>query len=472
MDYTPQLEAYKVLVNQLVGSKVSEDSIDPTDVAAIGIQLADLLIPILNTINDFGIDGGTLPPDNADGNNLDLYVQGGTSIIFWRKRNGIWQPEAGVELGIQIVDGNINLQASVVDYVITVSAGSWGINNTIYSKAVQTQFTISDPDLNFDRIDTVTANTAGDILLLIGTASINPTPVDLPDNSVVVSYVYVPSESSGNLPYIADSNASPSTIISDTTVSLTQTWSSYKINRIPQPWTNEPTPLYGVRWKEIDGVFYEFFSLVVDNVSEPSLTSSASWFKTTLKGYPNVYNSSNNYNSGVYVTGDANSKIYRSKVSGNQGHTPSGGITTDWWEYIGNYIGFYQESGLYNIGDFVIHAADGNQTYYSLKDNNEDPLTAIGGSTWQLIGFVQQDIPDAKTTLTFSQSDLVEEYEGAYYLPFTMPTGKTFVNCEIFSAGNYRYLSADLLSKQSAWPTHRLSGFDNNDAQTITLTFI
>jgi len=471
MDYTPQLEAYKVLVNQLVGSKVSEDSIDPTDVAAIGIQLADLLIPILNTINDFGIDGGTLPPDNADGNNLDLYVQGGTSIIFWRKRNGIWQPEAGVELGIQIVDGNINLQASVVDYVITVSAGSWGINNTIYSKAVQTQFTISDPDLNFDRIDTVTANTAGDILLLIGTASINPTPVDLPDNSVVVSYVYVPSEASDNLPYIADSNASPSTIISDTTVSLTQTWSSYKINRIPQPWTNEPTPLYGVRWKEIDGVFYEFFSLVVDNVSEPSLTSSASWFKTDFKGLASQFDNSTTYNAGTYITGDANKKVYRSKVSNNTGNTPSGGITNEFWQYIGNYRGRYF-AGFYNLGDFVYVLEDGNQTYYSLKAENEDPLTAIGGSTWQLIGFVKEEIPDSKTVLTFTQSDLVLEYEGAYYLPFNMPAGKTFVNCEILSAGNYRYLSADLLSKQSAWPTHRLSGFDNNDAQTITLTFI
>lgn len=229
MDYTQVLTAYKTLVNQHVGSKVSEDSIDPTDVAEIGIQLADLLLPILNSINDFAISGGTQPPDNSAGVDLDLYIQGGAVLKFWRKRNNVWNQEASVDLGIQIVDGVISVRASVSGQVVTVSAGSWAINNIIYNKAVQTQLTLTNADLNFNRIDSVLANNTGAIILLNGIASSNPTPPATPGNSVVVAYVYVPASSSGDLPFIADSNSSPTTVINDAITSFVKTWSSEKI---------------------------------------------------------------------------------------------------------------------------------------------------------------------------------------------------------------------------------------------------
>lgn len=213
------IAAYIVLANQLVGSKVAVDSIDPTDVASLGIELAELLLPILNTINDFAITGGTVPPDNSNGIDLDLYIQGGTSLIFWRKRNGTWIQEASVPLGIQIVDGNISLRASVNEMIVTVSAGSWGINNIIYSKATQTQLTITAADLNFNRIDTIVADNTSAIYLLNGVASSNPTPAALPANSIVVDYVYVPSSSSGDLPYISDSNYPP---VGTTSLTFTQ----------------------------------------------------------------------------------------------------------------------------------------------------------------------------------------------------------------------------------------------------------
>lgn len=257
MNYQQQIDAYKQLVIQAVASKVSEDSIDPADVASIGLQLADLLAPILNTINDFGITGGTLPPDNTNGIDLDLYIQGGTTLVFWRKRSGIWVAEASVELGIQIVDGNITLQASVNEQVVTVSAGSWGINNIIYSKATQTQLNLTAADLNFNRIDTIVADTTGAIYLLNGVASSNPNPAALPVNSIVVAYVYIPASSTGDLPYISDSNSSPTTIIDDLIISLSKTWSSQKITdyinssslteeKISFDW--DDTPLTTIPW--------------------------------------------------------------------------------------------------------------------------------------------------------------------------------------------------------------------------------
>ncbi|MBO9671972.1 MAG: hypothetical protein J7577_00900 [Sphingobacteriaceae bacterium] len=207
MNYTSQIATYKALVNLLVGSKNTVNSIEPSDVADIGLELADLLLPILNIINDFAITGGTLNPSNSNGNDLDLYIQGGTKLTFWRKRNGSWVKEAEVDLGIQIVDGNISLQASVNGSVVTVSAGSWGINNVVYSKSTQTQLTLTPGDANYNRIDAVFANTSGGIILSNGLANSNPVPPSKPSNSVIVAYVYVPSIASGDLPYISDSNA-------------------------------------------------------------------------------------------------------------------------------------------------------------------------------------------------------------------------------------------------------------------------
>ncbi|SMC45678.1 hypothetical protein [Pedobacter africanus] len=370
MNYQQQIDAYKKLVIQAVASKVSEDSIDPGDVASIGLQIADMLLPIINTINDFGITGGTLPPNNVNGIDLDLYIQGGTSLVFWRKRSGIWVAEASVELGIQIVDGNITLQASVNEQVVTVSAGSWGINNIIYSKATQTQLNLTAADLNFNRIDTIVADATGAIYLLNGVASSNPNPAALPANSIVVAYVYIPSSSSGDLPYISDSNSPP-----------------VPIYDVPKPWTSEPTPLDGYRSFIIDDVEYFFRSLVEGNTSQPSIeASSGAWIQTNFYGFISTWSSFVPYNEGSLVTGDANTKVYKSKVSGNAGNIPSGGVSTAYWEYVGVYKGFYNP-GIYDDGDVVIAASESNRIYISNIPDNEQPLTdVVGASTWNVIG--------------------------------------------------------------------------------------
>lgn len=453
MAYDQILAAYKQLVTQTVAVKVSEDSIDPGDVADIGLQLADLLLPILNSINDFAITGGTLPPNNVNGVDLDLYIQGGTSLVFWRKRNGIWVQEASVDLGIQIVDGNINLQASVNEFVVTVSAGNWGINNTIYAKATQTQMNLTAADLNFNRIDTVVADTTGAIFLLNGVASSNPNPTTLPANSVVVAYVYVPASSSGDLPYISDSNSPP-----------------VPVYDVPKPWTTEPTPLDGYRSHIIGDIEYLFRSLVDGNTSEPAIGATVgAWIQTNFYGFIGSWSSFVPYNEGSLVTGDANTKVYRSKVGGNAGNIPSGGVTTAYWEYVGAYKGFYF-AGTYDEGDVVIVSAESNRIYISNIPDNEQPLTdVVGASTWQVIG----PIAESNTPLTFTQADLTEVYEGNYSLSFDLPDGKSIAAIEVEQGFLTHWLSTtQAVRNDSNNPNTIIEGFDNNSPQTITIKLI
>lgn len=469
MDYTAQLAGYTTLINQLVGSKVAPDSVDPTDVVTIGKALADLLLPILNGINDFAITGGTLPPDNANGIDLDLYIQGGTSLTFWRKRNGIWSQEAVTPLGIQIIDGNITLQASVNDQVVTVSAGSWGINNIVYSKAVQTQLNLTAADLNFNRIDTILANTSGDVLLLNGVASSNPDPAALPANSIVVAYVYIPASSSGDLPYISDSNSSPSTIIDDAIVSLVKTWSSAKINRMPQPWSANPTPLHGVRWYPIDGIEYLFRSEEDGNTSEPSLESGiAAW--TDLESNGDVFEQWDN--STPFPVGELvqyfgiTNGVYRSKSTAT-GHNPESDVSHTYWDIVGYDPVLYVIGDTYALKQIVLDEDDSYRRYVSNVAANDYALDGQIAGTWQVIGYV----PAAP--LTFDETDLIEVYEGNYSLSFNLPEGKSIASIETKAGTVTRHLSpSQAVTDTANNPNTIIEGFDNNGAQTITIKLI
>jgi len=211
MDYNNVLDAYKQQVNNAVAIKDTVNSIDPTDVALIGLNLAELLKAPLGTINDFSKFGGAVPPDNANGIDLDTYTEINSNYTHYTKRNGIWSQDFSVPLGFTFGTGNISLQAWVFGQVVSVSAGKWAVNNVIYSKATQTQLNLTPADANFNRIDLVYANSSGVIDLVDGVASPTPNEPVTPANSVIVAYVYVPSISSGELPYIADSNSMPPT---------------------------------------------------------------------------------------------------------------------------------------------------------------------------------------------------------------------------------------------------------------------
>lgn len=209
-NYTQLLTAFKTSVNQRIMVKNTADSIDPVDVGGSITDFADTILGALNSINEFNILGGLAAPTQGQGNEDDVYIQYGTNLIFWKKDNNAWVSKVNASFGIDIPDGNINIQYRISGMTITVSSGVWYINNSRYQKTVQTQFTVPDADLNFDRIDAIFANNSNQIIYVSGTASANPdnTKPSTASNQIVIAYVYVPKSSSGQLPYFSDSNFS------------------------------------------------------------------------------------------------------------------------------------------------------------------------------------------------------------------------------------------------------------------------
>jgi len=211
-DYTSLFNAFNVAANARITEKDTPNSIDPVDVGGTFTDFSDLLLPIVNTINKFNTLSGNIPPTDAQGIENDEYFEFGTQLKIYRRTNPsspFWVLKASGDLGVNIVDGNISLQSSVNEDVLTVSSGNWGIDNTIYDKTVQDQYTVPAPDLNFNRIDGVFAKNDGTVEYVTGLASSTPAEPAAPANSVKVNFIYVPSGSSGNPPYILDSNSAP-----------------------------------------------------------------------------------------------------------------------------------------------------------------------------------------------------------------------------------------------------------------------
>lgn len=207
-NYNQQLDALSLQTNQAITVKNTTDSIDPVDVGGSITSLIEFLKVPLGKINEFDILIGSIPPVQSQGIEDDVYIQGGLSLVFWKKDNNAWVNKGTVSLGINIIDGNINVQPSISGWIVTASAGQWAINNVIYQTAVQTQFTVDPADLNFDRIDAIFADESNTISYVAGTASSNPdfTKPSTPANEIIICYVYVPNGSSAQLPYIIDGN--------------------------------------------------------------------------------------------------------------------------------------------------------------------------------------------------------------------------------------------------------------------------
>lgn len=183
---------YKAQVNNEVSTQVDPNSIPPEAVGGIGIDLADILLPYLLKINKLRFTGGTVFPTGGDPD--DVYFRSLLNKIdIYRNVNGIWQLGGSIPLGISYPDGIlIGLRTSIQDYIVTVSPGTWAINNTTYSKTTQTQLTISPKDLNYGRWDLIYADNANQVNLITGVASTTPVKPELPANSILVDYVYVP----------------------------------------------------------------------------------------------------------------------------------------------------------------------------------------------------------------------------------------------------------------------------------------
>jgi len=208
-DNTGLFNGFITAVKQAITQKNTINSIDPVDVGDSITNLASLLVPILNTINQFATTSGGNAPSNGNGVDGDEYFQTGPELKVWRKVSGVWVLKATLDLGINVVDGNISVQSRVSGFTLTATAGQWGINNTIHTKAIQDQFTIDAANASLDRIDAVFGKEDNTVHYVAGTASANPdtTKPVTPANEIIITYVYVPASSSGGLPYIADSNA-------------------------------------------------------------------------------------------------------------------------------------------------------------------------------------------------------------------------------------------------------------------------
>lgn len=152
----------------------------------------------------FSIIGGAGVPNDADGQDQWIYIRDNNPAEFYIKVAGTWgSPLAQINWGVTFPDGAlIGLLTSISGFVVTVTAGGWTIDNVIYRKATQTQFTLSAADLNYGRYDLIYATTSNTVLIFTGTPSSSPVQPTLPANSVVLDYAFIPASSTGQSPYL------------------------------------------------------------------------------------------------------------------------------------------------------------------------------------------------------------------------------------------------------------------------------
>lgn len=108
-NYAPQITAYNNEINTNITVKSAVNSIDPVDVGEGFTDLANLLLPIINQINEFNILGGSTAPTSGMGVLNDVYFEFGPSLKIYKKSATDWVLKVNGDLGINIVDGNISV---------------------------------------------------------------------------------------------------------------------------------------------------------------------------------------------------------------------------------------------------------------------------------------------------------------------------------------------------------------------------
>lgn len=235
MSIQNDIAAYKQVVNNDVSTQTDPNSIAPNTVGSIGIDLADIILPELLKINGFVISGGAALPTGGTIN--DVYLRSALNAIqIYRNINNVWQQVGTLPLGVTYPDGIlIGLRTQINAYIVTVSPGSWAINNVRYNKDTQTQLTVSPQDINYGRWDLIYADSANAIGLVTGVASTSPVKPALPANSILVDYVYVPNV---GVPFLlsgtnASANVSGSVVKSRTPVDDGQKVINWQTDIVP-----------------------------------------------------------------------------------------------------------------------------------------------------------------------------------------------------------------------------------------------
>lgn len=340
-------------------------------------------------------------------------------------------------------------------------------SGVVFSGAEKASYSENYALSSFEDNDLITRKAAEDLIasLVPSSSSVQPyNPLVPTDEDDYVTHVI------NDIEYLFRSNEDANVSEPILPNGTAQTWSLVGISELmlPRLWSVTPTPIHAIRWKEISSVTYQFASTIAWNISEPTLETEGAWIQTDIYGFISIWDNGFEYNTGNLVTGDANTNVYRSKVDSNIGNNPNGGLNPTYWELVGAYIGFYSP-GTFNLGDVVIVADESNRIYISNKDDNDSPLTDLG-STWLLLGTKAGGEPP--TILT--QADLIEEsYGGVWYLEMDVPDGLT-VGCIDYKEGTVtNRLSIDNAVTDTAnTPNTRISGFPNNNTQTITIKLI
>lgn len=228
MSITTDVAAFKAATDTNITTKDTPNSIPPDVVGDALNDLADLLETYYGVT--FNVLTGTGVPNDADGADSDLYFRNNNPLEIYQKEAGAWgAPKATIDLGIVFPDGPlIGLLTRLSGMVVTVTAGGWTINNVIYRKATETQFTLGAADANFGRYDLIYADENDDVLILAGTAASTPAIPTLPADCIMIDVAFIPAASSGNPAYLlygtnSNTDAAGKYVISKTEADLVAT---------------------------------------------------------------------------------------------------------------------------------------------------------------------------------------------------------------------------------------------------------
>jgi hypothetical protein len=203
-NYSADKAAYNAQINTDITTEVDPNTISPDMVGSGYTDLADLLEPYINRINDqdlfFGTDDPTTVPDF--GQDLDLYYQQVNPIGIWRKEAGVWTLKGTIPIDFVLPEGNLTVQTNIDGFQVLATRGGWVINNTMYQKATQTLMTADAADLNFYRYDIIYGTTTNQVLYQVGIASATPVAPTLPADTILIDQLVVPSSASGFDPYL------------------------------------------------------------------------------------------------------------------------------------------------------------------------------------------------------------------------------------------------------------------------------
>lgn len=203
MSYNSDIAVYKTQIDNDISTQSLPNSIPPDVVGSGYTDLADLLAPYINAINNEAILSGSTVPSSGIGNDLDLYYRTQSSFFeLYRKESGAWVLKVSVPFGITLPDGPATLRTFINGSTASVTKGGWFISNAVYNKLTQTNFSVPAADATFYRTDLIYADTSNNILYSTGTPSLTPVDPTLPANTIAVDYVIVPSVASGFDPYL------------------------------------------------------------------------------------------------------------------------------------------------------------------------------------------------------------------------------------------------------------------------------